>query len=212
MVISRISPLHTVLPLLACLLIGGSTLASVARAAPAHQRAQGSISSVVLTTADLSKLYGGGFKAFINGEISNKDLASIEKTANPSAGPNMTNVGRVTGYDSVWFRGSRTSSLSVTNAVNEYRTSSIPQGNLGQFTHHMKTPKGVTFLLSPLSGVGDQAFTLTIRSHGTSAFGIIFRRGRYLAEVLVAAHPGTVNLSNLSRLVAIEDQRIQAHG
>ena len=54
---------------------------------------------MVLTTGDVAHVYGGAFKPFINGVISNKDLASAEKTAGSSAGPNITNVGRVTGYD-----------------------------------------------------------------------------------------------------------------
>jgi hypothetical protein len=212
MTITRIAPLRTVLSVLPGLLIGGSVLASGASAAPAHRPAEGSIKSVVLTTGDVTQIYGGGVKTFINGVISNKDIASAEKTANHSSSPSMTNVGRVTGFDSVWFRGSRTSYLSVTNAVNEYRNSSILQANFGPLTNPIKRTKGVTFRLSPFSGVGDEALILTVRSHGTTALGIIFRRGRYLVNVLVSVKPGTVSLSSLSKLAAIEDQRIKAHG
>src|SRR5579872_791726 len=140
MTIARLSPLRTVLPVLTGLLLSGSLLTSGAGAAPAHRPAQGSIKSVVLTTGDVAHVYGGTFKAFIDGVISNKDLASAEKAA-VASGTSVALSGRVTGYDSVWVTGSRTNHLSVTNAVNEYRSSSYPRLEFSQFTHPGKTPK-----------------------------------------------------------------------
>jgi len=209
MTITRITPLRTVLPVLTGLLIGGSVLASGAGAAPARRPAQGSIKAVVLTTGDVAHIYGGTFKTFIDGVISNKDLASAEKTAIAS-GPSVASSGRVTGYDSVWISGSRTHPLSVTNAVNEYSNSSYPHREFSQFTHPGKTPKG--FRLTSFSGVGDDALMLTGSSHGSTALGIIFRRGRYLANVVVGAQHGKLSLSSVMRLATIEDQRIQTHG
>jgi hypothetical protein len=209
---THLAPLRMVLPVVTGLLIGGSVLVSGASAASSHRPAQSSIKSVVLTTGDVAHIYGGTFKAFIDGVISNRDLASAEKTAKSSSGPNITNVGRITGYDSVWFRGSKTSSLSVTNAVSQYRNSSFPHAELGQFTHQVKRIKGLTLRLSPFSGVGDEALMLTEQAHGTTALGIIFRRGSYIANILVGAQHGRVSISNVAKLAAIEDQRIQAHG
>jgi len=209
MTITRIGPVRTVLPVLTGLLLSGSVLTSGAGAALAHHPAQGSIKSVVLTTGDVAHVYGGTFKPFINGVISNKDLARTAKTAIAS-GPSLASSGRVTGFDSVWISGSRTNHLSVTNAVNEYRNSSYPQREFSQFTHPGKTPKG--FRLTPLSGVGDEALMLTSSRGSTGGLGIIFRRGRYLADVIVGAQHGKLSLSSLTKLAAIEDQRMQAHG
>lgn len=209
MTITNKRSMRMVLLSLTGLLLSGSVLVSGAVAAPAHYPAHGSIKSVVLTTADVAHIYGGTFKAFINGVISNKDLASTEKTAIAS-GPSVASSGRVTGYDSVWLRGSRTKYLSVTNAVNEYRSSSYPHLEFSQFTHPGKTPKG--FHLTSFSGVGDEALMLTGISRGSTALGIIFRRGRYLANVVVGAQHGKLSLSSVTKLAAIEDQRIQAHG
>lgn len=211
MTITPTTRLRSILPAMTSLLIGSSVLACGAHAAPARFARQESIKSVALTTADVTRIYGSGFRAFINGVISNKDLASLEKTAKISSGVSMSLAGRVTGYDSVWFRGNRTSSLSVTNGVNEYQNSSLPLATFGQFKH-VKPIKGLTFHASPLGGVGDEAYVLTIRTHGSSSIGIIFRRGRYLAEIMAGGRHVTVRLSSLSRLAAIEDQRIQARG
>jgi hypothetical protein len=209
MTITRIAPLRTTLPILTGLLISGSVLTAGASAAPAHRPVQGSIKSVVLTTGDVAHIYGGTFKPFINGVISNKDLASTEKTAIAS-GLSLASSGRVTGFDSVWISGNRTKHLSVTNAVNEYRGSSYPQREFSQFTSPGKTPKG--FRLTPFSGVGDQALMLRESAHGSTGLGIIFRRGRYLVDVIVGAQHGKLSLSSLTKLAAIEDQRIQANG
>lgn len=203
-----VAALRTLLSVLTGLLIAGSVFASGASATPAR----GSIKSVALTTADLTQVYGGAFRAFMAGVISNKDLASIEKTASPSSGPSMGIVGRVTGYESVWFREARTSTLSVVNNVSIYRDSSIPQASFGQFAHVIKSRKGVAVHLSPFRGVGDEALVLTIRSHGNTVLGIIFRRGSYLTEIMVGAPHGAVSLPNLAKLAATEDQRIQTHG
>ncbi|MDQ2744874.1 MAG: hypothetical protein M3Z66_21625 [Chloroflexota bacterium] len=209
MAITRIGPVRTGLPILTGILLSGSVLTSGAGAAPAHHPAQGSIKSVVLTTVDVAHIYGGTFKPFIDGVISNKYLASTEKTAIAS-GLSVASSGRVTGYDSVWISGSRTNHLSVTNAVNEYRSSSYPHLEFSQFTHRGKTPKG--FRLTSFSGVGDEALMLTSSRGRTGGLGIIFRRGRYLVDVIVGAQHGTLSLSRLTKLAAIEDQRIQAHG
>lgn len=212
MPVTRIAPLRTVLPVVTGLLLGGSVLTSGAGAAASHRPAQGPIASVVLTTGDVAHIYGGTFKAFINGVISNQDLASAEKTSKSASAFSMAHAGRVTGYESVWLRGSRTAYLSVTNAVNEYQNSSMPQAQFSLFTHQIKKIKGVTFRLSPFSGVGDEALMLTERAHGTTALGIIFRRGRYLVNVIAGTQHGTVSLASVSKLAAIEDQRIAAHG
>jgi hypothetical protein len=206
---THLAPLRMVLPVVTSLLIGGSVLVSGASAASSHRPARTSIKSVVLTTGDVAHIYGGTFKAFIDGVISNKDLASTEKTAIAS-GPSLASSGRVTGYDSVWISGSRTNHLSVTNAVNEYRSSSYPQREFSQFTHPGKAPKG--FRLTSFSGVGDQALMLTESAHGSTGLGIIFRRGRYLADVIAGTQHGKLSLSSLTKLAAIEDQRIQANG
>lgn len=203
-------PLRPVLPVLAVLLLGGTAFVSGAQAAPSHRPAHGSIKSVALTTSDVSHVYGGTFKAFMSGVISNHELATTEKSVKSTPGFSTLQAGRVTGYDSVWVRGIKTAAtLSVINSVNEYHNSSFPQA---LFSHAFKTPKVKGMTLTPFSGVGDQAFMLTERSHGSTNFGIMFRRGRYVASVIAGSEHGTSGLSNVSKLAAIEDQRIQAHG
>lgn len=208
---SQIS-LRTALSVLTALLIASSMFGARASAASNHRPAHSSIKAVVLTTGDVTKIFGGTFRAFINGVVSNKDLASAEGTVKSSVGPGVTSMGRVTGYTSVWFRGTKTSSLSVTNAVSEYKNSTFLQAEFGQLGHQMKAIKGVVFHLSPLSGVGDEAFMLTEQSHGTTARGIVFRRGNYVADIVAGAQHGTVSLSSVAKLAAIEDHRIQANG
>jgi hypothetical protein len=210
MTITRIAPLRTALPILTGLLLSGSILTSGAGAAPAHRPAQGSIKSVILTTSDVNHIYGGTFKAFMSGVISNQELASSEKSVKSTPGFSAMQAGRVTGYDSVWVRGMKTTALlEVINSVSEYQNSSFLQA---QFSHAFMMPKVKGMTLTPFRGVGDQAFLLTERQHGITNFGIMFRRGRYVANVTAGAEHGTGSRSNVSKLAAIEDQRIQANG
>ncbi len=205
-------PRRALLVLLA-LLIGQSVLVSRAGAAPAHRPAGRSIQTLVLSTKDVTQVYGGGFRAFINGVISNKELTSAEKSAGSSVGPTLTTIGRVTGYESVWFRGGRTSYLSVVNSVSQYRDSSIPQALFGQITaHHMKMPKGFTEHLSAFHGVGDGSLLYTLHQRGSVSYGIMFRRGSYLVMVMAGLMKGKADLRSVLKLAAIEDQRIQANG
>lgn len=208
----RIASLRATAPVVAAVLLGQGTLASHVHAAATGRPSPAAISALVLTTHDVTQVFGGSFKSFINGVISNQDIASAEKTAGAAAGPNMATAGRVTGYDSVWFRGGRTSYLSVTNAVNVYRSGSYPQGAFAQISHFKAPTRGITFHFASLSGVGDQAASLTFTSHGVTAHGVVFRRGRYLAELLVGAQHAQVNLSGLLRLAGIEDHRLQSSG
>ena len=203
---------HTALTLFGGMLIGSAVMIPRVSAASVHHPVHGSIKSVVLTTSDLSKTYGGTFKAFISGVISNQDLVSAMKTSKAAAGSGLAIKGRVTGYDSVWVRGTRTSALSVTNAVSRYLNSSYPQAAFVQFAHPAKGAKGFALHFSPMSGVGDQALMVTEQSHGNSALGISFRRGSYLAQVLVGTQHGTVSMSGVLKLAEIEDHRIQANG
>jgi hypothetical protein len=208
MTVSRLASARRILPVVSVLLIGQAVIVSGVIAAPSHRPGRSTIASVTLTTADISGIYGKGFRSFINGVISNKALLASEKTAGVSA----TTTGRVTGYESVWFRGNKTASLSVTNAVSEYRSSSFPHMGFSQMGKVMQGHKGFTVHFTPLKGLGDEAAVVTMRSHGTTTLGIAFRRGKYLAEIMVGRPHGTVRLSEVTKLATIEDQRIQSHG
>lgn len=209
---SHFTPLRNTLPVLSALLIGQCILSSGATAAPVHRPVHASIKSVALSTSDITHAYGGSFKAFINGVISNKDFASAEKTAGTSSALSITATGRVTGYESVWLRNGKTGYLSVVNYVNEYKSSTFPQALLGQIRRYKSAGKGATFHLSSISGAGDEAWLLTFHSHGTTGQGIIFRRDRYLVELMASSQHGTVSMTIISKLTAIEDQRIQSAG
>jgi hypothetical protein len=205
MTITHSSLLRTALPVFTALLVGQGVLVS---AAPAGSSIQG----VTLTTRDVTAVYGHGFKSFLSGVISNQDVASAMKSAGQTTGISVTNAGRVTGYNSVWFRGNKTASLSITNSISLYKSSGFPHAALGKASRQTGVPKGFAFHFSPLHGLGDEAYLLTVHTHGTAGLGVTFRRGAYLVEIMIGARHGTISTSSMEKLAAIEDQRIQAHG
>jgi len=204
--------LRRCLPIAAALLASQCVLSSVVAAAPANRTSRGSITAAALTTSDVTQIYGRGFKAFINGVISNKDLMSMRQTAGVKASLSATTIGRVTGYDSVWFRRDKAGSLSVTNALNEYTKDAFPHAAFDQMLRRAPAHKAFLFHFVPFNGVGDEAYVVTFRSHGSTGAGILFRRGRYLAQVMVASQHATVALANITKLALIEDHRIRAQG
>lgn len=204
--------LRRCLPIAAALLASQCVLSSVVVAAPANRTSFGSIKAATLTTSDVTQIYGRGFKAFMNGVISNQDLISLGQTTKGKASLSATTIGRVTGFNSVWFRRDKVGSLSVTNALNEYTKDAFPHATFGQMLRQAPGHRAFPFHFVPFNGVGDEAYIVTVRSHGSTGTGILFRRGRYLAQVMVASQHSTVALANITKLALIEDHRIRAQG
>jgi len=200
------------LPIVGALLASQCVLSSVVVAAPVNRTSFGSITAAALSTSDVTQIYGRGFKAFINGVISNKDLMSMRQTAGVKASLSATTIGRVTGYNSVWFRRDKAGALSVTNALSEYTKDAFPHAAFGQMVRQGPGHKAFPFHFVPFNGVGDEAYVVTFRSHGSAGAGILFRRGRYLAQVMAASQHDTVALVNITKLALIEDHRIRAQG
>lgn len=199
------------LPVVASLLVAQSVMAQEAVASTTARPSAASIGRLTITTRDVTQLYGAGFRSFINGVISNQYLVSAEKTAG-AAGPNIAISGRVTGFESFWFRGSKASSLTVINSISEYRTTAFPQSAFSLMDNYRPAHGKNPFHLTPTTGLGDEAAVLTERIGATTAQGFVFRRGRYLVMVTAAAQHGTVNVSNVLKLAKLEDQRIQSAG
>jgi hypothetical protein len=200
-----------IVSLLVGLAIGTAVLTGAASAASVRAQ-QGSVRSLVLTTADVSNVYGAGLRTLTHSVVTNQEIAAAQKAVKSSGGLNMTTVGRVTGFISAWFRGSPTRFLSVTSVVDQYQNSGVLHTDFAQLSHYNKHFGGVAVHVSTFAGVGDEALLVTVTTQGRVAIGVAFQRGKYLGQVMESVRPGKVSLATLSKLAAIEDQRIQAHG
>jgi hypothetical protein len=190
------------------LLLGQTIVASRAIAAPSRA----SITTLTLTTHDVTRIYGGGFRALLNDVVSNKDVASATKAAGPSATTSLTTRDRVTGFESVWLRTKKVATLSIVNSVNLYSDSGYLHTTFCVAIRHMETDKHLHIHFSSFSGVGNEAFLMSFVTKGIKGIGILFRRGSYLVEIMSSVTHGTNGLSGVAKLAALEDQRIQAHG
>jgi hypothetical protein len=196
-----------------------------AAASPSRSHAV-SVSALVLAAADVKSAYGSGFRPTFSQVISNKVANAAYASLGVGGRPLI--VGRITGYERGFSRNLASFSKgkvtvgngvnSVIGGVNAYKTSRGPQLSMTyELKVKFKPPKGLTYHLSHLSGVGDVAVLETIRTalKGIpTSYGILiaFARGRYTADVIASAYGSPPSESSVLALAKLMDGRIQASG
>jgi hypothetical protein len=206
-----------------------STLATISSPPPAQ--AQGvkrvSLASLLPTLGDIKHAYGPGFKVLISRQTNNGDLnAAVPGVA--GAAQRQALAGRVSGYVSMYshqlitLKGTKVISKPgvtlVLTGINEYQNTDFARRTMTvALQSKVKPPKGTTERLTRLSGVGDSAVNISLRTATaglpvTYSSYIGFQQGRYTAVVDVAAYGGRPNSATVLALARLLEARIRAQG
>jgi hypothetical protein len=197
--------------------------------APAQARGLRAVplGSLLPTLTDIKHVYGSGFKVVISRQTKNGDLnAAVPGVA--GAAQRQALAGRVTGYVSMYshqliaIKGTKVTSKPgvtlVLTGINEYQSADFAHRTMtAALQSKVKPPKGTTEHITPLSGVGDSAVNLSLRTATaglpvTYSSYIGFQRGKYTAVVDVAAYGGQPSSSTVLALARLLDARIRSKG
>ncbi len=224
---NRASHTRLVAPLMVALLLT-SSLASLRPSARAFAQSghATSLSSLLLTPADVKSAYGSGFKVLLAQTTTNAQLRKTLGTAGSSTLQGL--AGRITGYESMYTHQlvsvsgkkvtARPGVSLVLSGLNQYQSAAYAHRAMSITAQSKaKLPKGTTEHIAPLSGVGDAAVILAVHAAmtglpSTDSVYIAFQRGKYTAVVDVAAYGGKPDGKKVLALAHLLDARIRAKG
>lgn len=183
--------------------------------------------ALALSKSDVTHTFGSQWRTVIAKTVSN---AEVQSTSSLAGVGNVSVVkDRITGYLSEFTRNGSLSSkagkfaatpgpASVTSYVNVYKNGSGPTAALNLARRYkVKKIAGLTYHISSLGGVGDQAVLATttykLSSQFPTTYGvtIFFRRGRYLGVVSVSWY-GKASTAQTMQLAKVMDGRFQVAG
>ena len=176
---------------------------------------------LVLSVQDVTRVYGSGFVRTSALRITKRMFGKSLAAPGTSNG-RLSAVDFVTGYEAYFARTQTPSPTAVTtviSTVDEYANDHTPRlvFHLLPQSNQPAAPGMIGHKVA-IGSVGNQAYleALTWRGSGpipTSAIEtIVFRRGRYLASVLVISMEGTPQRSALLWLAQMVDARLKAAG
>jgi hypothetical protein len=171
-----------------------------------------SLSSLVLSAGDVRSAYGSGLRQVLSKVMDNR-LAILTFGA---IGSDMavTASGRVTGYETVFYRSPH-GIYNVVSSVNVYKAPSYAQAVITNALRTGAKPiAGLTIKVSSTSGVGSAALLETKQSSAAGLYTLLigFQRGKYTAAVDVGSSASKPTMSTVLGLAKLIDGRIQAHG
>lgn len=177
----------------------------IAKATPASRAIHASLKSLVLTKADVTRVYGSGFTG--GRGVAQKNTSDKSKCANAKSA------------DEYVISFSKSNGFSVFSNVSAFKDASTVQCELRYGLTLLKQEnkiKGYKIYSSSLGGIGDSAYlvTSTIVSGTTHIYAtdVIFLKGRYAASVEASGRQSNIKTNDVVGLAHVVEARINNGG